>query len=215
MNSVRGTLYTISAPSGAGKTTLVKALAHSDPQVRVSVSHTTRPKRDGEIEGVDYHFVDSVTFDSMVVDDAFLEYATVFGNCYGTSKNWVIDELQAGHDVILEIDWQGAQQAHQWLAQDLKVSGVGIFILPPSLAVLRQRLTDRGQDDAGVIVSRMEEAVEEMSHYDQADFLLVNDNLEIALEELASIFRVQRLSLQAKQHQHHDLLAELLSGAGQ
>lgn len=210
MNSVRGTLYTISAPSGAGKTTLVKALANSDPQVRVSVSHTTRTKREGETEAADYHFVDSRTFDSMVLDNAFLEYATVFGNRYGTSKKWVINELQAGHDVILEIDWQGAQQAHQWLAHDHNVSGVGIFILPPSMAVLRQRLNDRGQDDASVIASRMEEAMEEMSHYDQADFLIVNNVLETAIEQLASIFRVHRLSLTAQQYKHHSLLDELL-----
>jgi guanylate kinase len=214
MNSVRGTLYTISAPSGAGKTTLVKALAGADKRVRVSVSHTTRPKRAGEIEGSDYHFVDAVEFDAMIADGAFLEYATVFGNCYGTSKSWVIEELQTGHDVILEIDWQGAQQAHQWLLQDHGVSGIGIFILPPSLAVLSQRLTDRGQDDAGVIASRMKAAVEEMSHYDQADFLLVNDDLNTALAELASIFHVQRLSLPSQKNKYHDLIAELLPEGG-
>ncbi|NNL57392.1 MAG: guanylate kinase, partial [Pseudomonadales bacterium] len=141
-------LYTVSAPSGAGKTSLVKALIESDPDICVSVSHTTRVQRPGEQHGVNYHFIDAAEFSSMVAGDAFLEYATVFGNSYGTSKQWVAEQLGAGRDVILEIDWQGAQQVRHWVDSQPGLASRGIFILPPSLDELKRRLTGRGQDEA-------------------------------------------------------------------
>ena len=216
MSAGRGSLFTVSAPSGAGKTSLVKALVAADSQLRVSVSHTTRPMRPGEVDGENYHFVDDGVFDGMVNDDHFLEHAMVFGNAYGTSKLWVNDQLEAGADVILEIDWQGALQARNWLQNDHNEKVIGIFILPPSLDALRQRLTQRGQDEDGVISSRMAAAVDEISHYGQADYLVVNDDFDIALADLVAIVRGSRLQLAAQRHNHEALLADLLAaGADQ
>ncbi|MEC8427384.1 MAG: guanylate kinase, partial [Pseudomonadota bacterium] len=155
-----GTLYTVSAPSGAGKTSLVKALIENLSDIQVSVSHTTRAMRPGEQDGVNYHFVDRDQFVAMVNDNAFLEHAEVFGNMYGTSTQWVKDTLAQGTDVILEIDWQGAQQVRKLMPEV-----VSLFILPPSREELRRRLTGRGQDDESVIDGRMQEAISEMSHY--------------------------------------------------
>ncbi|WP_101758574.1 guanylate kinase [Oceanicoccus sp. KOV_DT_Chl] len=203
----QGKLYTVSAPSGAGKTSLVKALIDSSDRVLVSVSHTTRPMRPGEVDGVNYHFVDRPQFESMLAQQAFLEHAQVFGNFYGTSRHWVQETLDAGNDVILEIDWQGAEQVKKVLPKT-----VAIFILPPSKAALKERLTNRGQDDEAVIQGRMAEAANEMSHYQLGDFLVINDDFNTALAELQSILATANpeLSLQQQCERHKDLLQELL-----
>ncbi len=204
--TTHGNLYTISAPSGAGKTSLVKALVESLQGLQVSVSHTTRSMRPGEEDGVNYHFVDHQQFKQMLSENAFLEHAEVFGNYYGTSKHWVAETLASGTDVILEIDWQGAAQV-----AELMPGTISIFILPPSKAALRERLTNRGQDDESVINQRMAEAVSEMSHYSEADFLIINDDFDTALTELIAIFRGMRLRQARQQQRHHALLQELLS----
>lgn len=210
MASVRGNLFTVSAPSGAGKTSLVQALLANDKKLAVSVSHTTRAIRPGEVDGVNYHFVALEQFQTMVSENDFLEHATVFGNAYGTSKIWVNEQLERGVDVILEIDWQGALQAHDWLCESQGAAGIGIFILPPSLEALSARLNHRGQDDSVVIASRMEAAVDEISHYEQADYLVINDDFEVALADLESIIRAVRLGLASQQQQYSGLLADLL-----
>ncbi|MCP3908817.1 MAG: guanylate kinase [Oceanicoccus sp.] len=204
--TTRAKLYTISAPSGAGKTSLVSALIDSTQQVRVSVSHTTRAMRPGEQDGVNYHFVSHDAFKSMLTEQAFLEHAEVFGNYYGTSREWVEQTLNAGDDVILEIDWQGAQQIKKLMPETL-----AIFIMPPSQATLRERLTNRGQDDKAVIDKRMAEAVSEMSHYEQGDFLVINDDFNTALADLQAILRSSRLALEPQKQRHQDLLKDLLS----
>jgi guanylate kinase len=201
-----GNLFTISAPSGAGKTSLVNALLPTLAQVQVSVSHTTRAMRPGEVEGVNYHFVDTSKFLHMLEQGDFLEAAEVFGNRYGTSQRWVQETLANGIDVILEIDWQGAQQVRR-----LMPDTVSIFILPPSRNALEQRLNGRGQDSAAVIAQRMSAAIDEMSHYPEADYLIVNDDFQIALQELRAIFVAQRLQLTRQQTRHEVLLRELLS----
>lgn len=201
-----GTLYTVSAPSGAGKTSLVGALVKSNPEVCVSISHTTRPMRPGEVDGVNYNFVDHATFERMLGEGAFLEHARVFSNLYGTSQQWVVDTLKQGIDVILEIDWQGAQQVRK-----LMPDTVSLFILPPSLACLRQRLTGRGQDDISVIEARMAEAISEMSHYLEADYLIINDDFTTALAQFQALITSQHLRLLRQVERHSDLLKELLS----
>lgn len=203
-----GCLYIVSAPSGAGKTSLVNALVQNLDGVRVSVSHTTRPPRAGEQEGVNYHFVSTAEFERMLGEGAFLESAEVFGNRYGTSQHWVEQTLAAGTDVILEIDWQGGRQVRK-----LMPAATTIFILPPSRAALEERLTRRGQDDAAVIAGRMAQAVAEMSHYGEADFLVINDDFATALAELRAILIAQRLRLSRQALRHQTLLADLLSGA--
>ncbi|MCK7597965.1 guanylate kinase [Microbulbifer sp. CAU 1566] len=200
-----GTLYTVSAPSGAGKTSLVKALIENDSQVTVSVSHTTRPMRPGEIDGINYHFVDRDSFVSMLGDCAFLEHAQVFENFYGTSKAWVEETLASGRDVILEIDWQGAAQVRKQMPET-----VGIFILPPSQQALLERLTGRGQDDQSVIDKRMAQAISEMSHYVETDYLIINDDFTTALAELQAIMVAERQRLSRQQEQHSGLLQSLL-----
>ena len=204
--SATGTLYIISAPSGAGKTSLVKALIDAMPQVRVSVSHTTRPMRPGEVEGVNYHFVEREQFILMLERSEFLEHAEVFGNLYGTSQRWMEQTLAEGFDLILEIDWQGAQQVRRLMPQ-----AQAIFILPPSQEALRQRLTNRGQDSDEIIERRMREAVNEMSHYLEYDFLVINDDFAHALEDLKSIFRANQLQQKTQQLRHTHLLRELLA----
>ena len=204
--SVKGTLYIVSAPSGAGKTSLVKALLKQDQQVRVSVSHTTRDMRPGEQDGVDYNFVAMETFDGLIAQKQFLEYADVFTNKYGTSQVWVDAELDKGIDVILEIDWQGAEQVRQ-----LMPDAVSIFILPPSQDELRKRLTGRGQDDASVIDLRMSQAVSEMEHYPEFDYVVINDDFDMALVQLQSILTTQRLKRDVQCVRHADLLNDLLS----
>ncbi len=201
-----GTLYTVSAPSGAGKTSLVSALVKSNPEVCVSVSHTTRPMRPGEINGINYHFVDHATFEKMLSEDAFLEHARVFSNLYGTSQKWVEDTLRQGIDVILEIDWQGAQQVRK-----LMPNIVSLFILPPSLACLRQRLTGRGQDAESVIDARMAEALSEMSHYVEADYLIINDDFTTALAQFQALITSQHLRLTRQVQKYTSLIQELLA----
>ena len=200
-----GTLYTVSAPSGAGKTSLVKALVESDSQVTVSVSHTTRPMRPGETDGINYHFVDRDAFIQMLGESAFLEHAQVFENYYGTSRAWVDETLASGRDVILEIDWQGAAQVRK-----LKPETVGIFILPPSQQALQERLTGRGQDEQAVIDKRMAQAINEMSHYVEADYLIINDDFTHALAELRAVLVAERQRLNRQQERHSALLQSLL-----
>lgn len=201
-----GTLYTVSAPSGAGKTSLVNALIERSPGLRVSVSHTTRPMRPGEEDGINYHFVSRERFLDMLEQTEFLEHAEVFGNLYGTSQTWVKQQLADGIDVILEIDWQGAQQVKRLLPDTRS-----IFILPPSRATLQQRLNSRGQDDSAIIAARMAEAVEEMSHYVEGDFLIINNDFEQALGELQAVISCQRLRISRQQQALEPLLHELLN----
>ena len=200
-----GTLYTLSAPSGAGKTSLVAALAEGSTTIKVSVSHTTRPRRPGEIDGENYHFVSEADFDKMLDRAEFLEHATVFGNSYGTSKAWVEQQLANGIDVILEIDWQGAQQIKRQLPQCL-----AIFILPPSLEALQQRLTTRGLDNDEIIAKRMAAALEEMSHYHESDYLIINDVFATALAELQTIMAAQHLRTEQQRAVQAKLLTALL-----
>jgi guanylate kinase len=205
-NSSQGTLYTISAPSGAGKTSLVNALIEQDPSIQVSISHTTRTIRPGELNGVNYHFVDQTDFLAMLGQADFLEHARVFDNYYGTSQQWVEETLAKGLDVILEIDWQGAAQVGK-----LMPDAIAIFILPPSKMALERRLTGRGQDSPAIIDKRMSEAQSEMSHYIEADYIVINDNFDTALVELKAIFLAQRNSLAQQQLAQQSLLQELLS----
>lgn len=201
-----GTLYTVSAPSGAGKTSLVSALIKSSQDLCVSISHTTRAMRPGEENGVNYHFVSDADFMAMLDRTEFLEHARVFGNLYGTSQLWVEEQLAGGTDVILEIDWQGAQQVKRLIPSTLAV-----FILPPSRLTLLQRLTARGQDDPSIIDGRMAEAVEEMSHYLESDFLVVNDDFDQALAELQAIVTSQRLTTDHQRQALGELLDDLLA----
>ena len=191
----------VSAPSGAGKTSLLKALLEQDEMIHVSVSFTTRPQRPGEVDGEDYHFVDQETFLQMVNEGAFLEHAHVFDNYYGTNCDEVIAQLEQGYDVMLEIDWQGARQIRSNLSYT-----VCIFILPPSEEVLLQRLTSRGQDDAEVIERRMRDARAEISHYPEYDYLVVNDDFTHAMEGLRAIITAERLR---QEHQIDELRQQL------
>lgn len=202
----KGTLYIISAPSGAGKTTLVQSLLDELEDVVVSVSHTTRAKRKGEVDGVDYHFVDREKFESMIEAGVFLEHARVFDNYYGTSRQHIQEQLLLGKDVILEIDWQGARQIRQLVTDCLT-----IFILPPGIDVLRERLRGRGQDDDAVIERRMRDAASEMSHYGEFDYIVINDKFERAHKELTAIFISNRMLKDYQQQKHADLLAALLT----
>lgn len=203
-----GTLYIISAPSGAGKTSLVDALVRNMHDLKVSVSHTTRPQRPGEIDGTHYHFVDAETFQRMVQAGEFLEHAEVFGNLYGTSKARVLEDLAAGTDVILEIDWQGGQQARLAVPDS-----VSIFILPPSRSELERRLRSRNQDSDDVIAKRMQEAVKEMSRFREYDYVLVNDTFDYALTDLKAILRARRLRCDAQMQRLGRRVNELLSGS--
>ncbi len=203
--SKKGILYILSAPSGAGKTSLVKSLVSDLPFIRVSVSHTTRPMRPGEEDGVNYHFTARDRFQEMINQGDFFEFAEVFGNFYGTSQAWVQDTLAEGYDLILEIDWQGAQQIRRLMPE-----ARSIFILPPSQAALRERLQNRGQDNSDVIENRMRQAVNEMSHYVEFDYLIINDDFNQALAELKAIFTANQLVLNKQQSKHTELLRELL-----
>lgn len=196
-----GKLYIISAPSGAGKTSLVKQLREDVDKLVVSVSHTTRTMRNGEKHGSDYFFVSVDEFKAMIEAQAFLEHAQVFDNFYGTAQKTVEDNLAQGLDVILEIDWQGAQQVRNMLSQS-----ISIFILPPSIDVLKQRLQNRGQDTEETIARRMRDAVTEMSHYPEFDYLIVNDDFTTALHQLKSIVIANR----QLQHRQQQLLSPLL-----
>ncbi len=201
-----GTLYIVSAPSGAGKTSLMKALLESTDDLCLSVSFTTRPMRPGEVDGEDYNFVDVATFRTMIADGGLLEYADVFGNYYGTSRQWVESQLAQGVDVILEIDWQGAEQVRG------KASGcVGIFIFPPSRQELEKRLRGRGQDSDEVIARRLGEAVTEMRQYESYDYVVVNDEFDVALRDLQAIVRARRQRLEVQRHRYASMIGELLS----
>lgn len=204
--SAPGTLFIVSAPSGAGKTSLVNALVERDARIRISVSHTTRAQRPGEQDGRDYRFTDRETFMDMVSDGRFLEHAEVFGNLYGTSSDWVENTLAGGEDVVLEIDWQGAAQVRR-----LRPEATAVFILPPSLATLAERLRQRGQDDEGVITERLAGAQEEMTHYAEFDYLVVNDQFETALEDLQAIVRARRLRQDRQDVALEAALRDLLS----
>jgi len=202
-----GTLYVVAAPSGAGKTSLVNALVERDPDVVLSVSHTTRPPRPGEHDGVHYHFVSDRDFQAMVRAGEFLEHADVFGKRYGTGRRQVVAALEDGRDVILEIDWQGARQVREAMP-----GSVGIFILPPSREELVRRLTGRGQDSEDVIARRMAEAHEELSHHGEFDVLIVNDDFDRALADLTAVVRSGRLSRERQRRRHAALIASLLDG---
>jgi len=201
-----GKLYIISAPSGAGKTSLVKQLVADLDGLTVSVSHTTRKMRPGEAHGQDYYFVSVAEFQAMQEEQAFLEHAQVFDNFYGTAQQTVEENLNRGLDVVLEIDWQGAEQIKKLLPDSLS-----IFILPPSTEVLFERLRNRGQDGEEIIARRMRDAVTEMRHYDEFDYLVVNDVFEQALTELKSIIIANRLTKQRQLHNLRPLLTSLLS----
>ena len=201
-----GTLFIVSAPSGAGKTSLVAELLEGDPELHLSISHTTRPRRPKETAGVNYHFVDKAAFEKMIAEDAFVEYASVFGNYYGTSKAAIAEPLAAGQDVLLEIDWQGAA-----LVRDVHPEAVSIFIVPPSQEALRERLQGRAQDDPEVIESRLAEARTEMQHYDEFDYLVVNDNFAVALEELRAIVLAERCRVSTRAARNSALIASLLN----
>lgn len=200
----KGTLYVISAPSGAGKTSLVGALLERDSLLGVSVSHTTRPMRPGEVDGVNYHFVSRSEFEAMISEGQFLEHASVFGNYYGTSQVWVEQTLAAGRDVILEIDWQGAVQVRR-----LITDCVSIFIAPPSPEVLRERLTGRGTDSPEVVERRLREAREECQHAQEFDYLVVNDHFDEALRQLHAIVTTQRLRIEVQEVRYRSLLSAL------
>ncbi|MCG7954196.1 MAG: guanylate kinase [Candidatus Thiodiazotropha taylori] len=201
-----GTLYILSAPSGAGKTSLLKALRQQDGALQVSISHTTRPMRPGEEDGKDYHFISQALFQEMIGAAAFLEHAEVFGNFYGTSESEVRAKLDAGQDTVLEIDWQGAQQVRKRFPD-----AVSIFILPPSPEALYERLSARGQDSEAVIQGRMQQAVSEMSHYAEFDYLVINDDFDTALAELAAIVSARRLRLVSQSERHSEQISALLT----
>jgi guanylate kinase len=198
-------LFIIAAPSGCGKTSLVKALIEKVDNLCVSVSHTTRAQRPGEEHGKNYFFVSKEDFNEISNNDGFIESAQVFDNYYGSAKQTVKDLLKQGQDVILEIDWQGAQQVKQSF-----IDAIGIFILPPSISALEDRLTDRGQDDQSIIDRRMKDAVSEMQHFDEFDYLVINDDFNIALNDLTHIIYTQRLSLAQQTQQQQDLLKQLI-----
>jgi guanylate kinase len=198
-----GVLYIVSAPSGAGKTSLVKALLKTDPAIRLSVSYTTRAPRPGETDGRDYHFVGRHQFEAMLAEGEFLEHAEVYGNFYGTSKGSIARDLNAGHDILLEIDWQGAEQVKQHFPQS-----ASIFILPPSFNTLRTRLLGRGQDSEEVIERRLAAAAHDVAHAGAFDYIIVNDDFDHALQDLVAITRSIRLEAVRQLHRHAALFDE-------
>ena len=200
-----GNLFVVAAPSGAGKTTLVRLLLEQESRVHLSISYTTRGPRPGEENGREYHFVDNVEFQAMIARHEFLEWAEVHGNFYGTSQKWIADQLAAGHDVLLEIDWQGAQQVRELFPQ-----AIGIFILPPSMEELTRRLTGRGTDSAEVIARRLAAAQAEMRHVGEFDYVIINDQLAQALEELRAVVRASRLSFGVQRVRHAALFERLI-----
>ena len=205
MAQTRGNLFILSAPSGAGKSSLINALLKKHADMKVSVSHTTRAPRPGEENGVHYHFASTDEFKALIAKDDFFEWAQVFDNYYGTSKQAIESQLDAGIDVFLDIDWQGAQQVRK-----IMPSVQTIFILPPSKAELEQRLNNRGQDSADVIASRMAKAQSETSHFNEYDFVIVNDDFDTALGDIETIVMAQRLTLSAQEIRNKKLLNDLL-----
>lgn len=202
----KGRLIVISAPSGAGKTTLVSTLVQAIPNLKLSISHTTRPIRPGEQDGINYYFVSEEDFKNLLDSRDFLEYAKVYDHFYGTSKVWVDEQLNKGSDIILEIDWQGAQQ----IKAMFKNEAIFIYILPPSLEILKERLTKRAQDNQEVIKKRLSKAREDISHYKEFDYLVVNDNLQTATNELIAIVSSLRLSIEKQKENLKGLIEELL-----
>ena len=194
---MNGSLFIVSSPSGGGKTSLVRALLEAEPEVRLSVSYTTRAARPDEVDGLDYHFVSPTVFERMLEAGEFLESAVIYGNRYATSQNWIERERAEGHDVLLEIDWQGAQQVRRLMRQV-----VSIFVLPPSLEVLESRLKDRGQDSAEVVARRLAAARDEISHVSEYDYVIINEDFDRAALDLRSIIRAERLTA-ARQLDHH------------
>lgn len=201
-----GTLFIVSAPSGAGKTSLLAQLVPGSQHLRLSVSHTTRAPREGEQNGVHYHFVNVDDFRELTGDGAFLESAEVFGNFYGTSEQAIRDQLQQGFDVILEIDWQGAEQVRKRIPD-----AISVFILPPSVEALRERLSGRGQDSEEIIDGRMRLARNEMSHYGEYDYLVFNDDFDVALSQLRAIFVANRLKTDHVTRENTEKLQALLA----
>ena len=199
-----GCLFVLAAPSGGGKTRLTRELLIREPGIRLSVSYTTRPPRPGEQDGVHYHFVDEAKFMALKSAGEFLEHAFVHGNWYATSATWLKEQVGAGHDVLLEIDWQGAAQVRKLIA-----SSVSIFILPPSLALLEERLRKRGQDSKAVIARRLEAAREEMRHCGDFDYVIMNQDFARAVDDLSAIVRAARLTAPRQQIRHARLIAEL------
>ena len=213
MVQLLGNLFILSAPSGAGKSSLIKALlekhrvsaSKASADMKVSVSHTTREPRPGEVNGEHYHFVTRVEFEALIEDGVFFEYAEVFGNYYGTSRLTIEETLSKGIDVFLDIDWQGARQVKQQLPD-----AIGIFILPPSIEVLRSRLDSRGQDSESVIAGRMQKAKDEMRHFDEFDYVLINDDFESALSAFESIVFAHRQRLDNQKLRNHSLIDALI-----
>ncbi len=200
-----GQLYVISAPSGAGKTSLISSLLHTVDNLVMSISYTTRAPRALETHGIDYFFVSDIEFKEMQAEQLFLEQAQVFKYHYGTSKEWVEKTLAKGKDIVLELDWQGHRSI-----KALYPDAMGIFILPPSKETLAHRLNGRGQDDPEVILHRMQQASDEISHYNEYDYIIVNHDLKIATEEVASIIQAARLSLSRQQIEQAELITSLL-----
>ena len=195
----------LSSPSGAGKTTITKKIQQKYQNFKISVSHTTRKPRSNEVDGVDYYFTSNEEFKKLIKDNKFYEYAKIFDNYYGTSKQAIEEQLAAGIDVFLDIDWQGARQVRE-IMDDVKT----IFILPPSKQELEQRLNNRGQDSAEIIAGRMAQAQSETSHYNEYDYVVVNDDFDTALRDLETIVIAQRLRLKAQTTRHQTLINELL-----
>jgi len=198
---MNGILFIISSPSGGGKTSLVKALLEAEPGMRLSVSYTTRPPRPGEVHGRAYHFVTLPEFERLLETGEFLENAVIYGNRYGTSRKWIEREQAGGHDVLLEIDWQGAQQVRR-----LMRNVVSIFILPPSPEVLESRLMGRGQDSAEVVRKRLAAARDEISHASEYDYVIINDEFNRAALDLRSIVRAERLKIARQFARHSNLI---------
>jgi guanylate kinase len=196
-----GNLFIVCAPSGAGKTSLVNALLDREPDIELSVSYTTRVPREGEIDGRDYHFVSREQFLEMAASGDFLESAEVHGNLYGTSQAWIEARMQEGRDIVLEIDWQGAQQVRRLISQ-----AVGVFILPPGLDALHRRLTARGKDTNAVIERRLANAREEIGHVGEFDYVIINQTFDVAVVDLVSIVRATRLKVDAQLARHRDLI---------
>lgn len=204
---MRGTLFIVSAPSGAGKSSVVNAALARDPKIALSISFTSRQPRPGERHAEHYNFVDKATFESMIDDGDFFEYAVVHGDFKGTAKQSVEPQLASGRDVLLEIDWQGARQVRS------KMPGaISIFILPPSRDALELRMRNRGQDSEDVIAQRLAAARDEMSHYGEFDYLIVNEHFAVAVDEMCSIFTASRLRREQQVARHQPLISELLSG---
>jgi guanylate kinase len=203
-STTAGHLYIVTAPSGAGKTTLVRLLLENDPGIRLSISSTTRSPRTGEQDGREYHFVSVPDFLDKIERGDFLEWAEVHGNYYGTSKRWIEAEIAAGRDVLLEIDWQGAQQVRKFFP-----AAIGVFILPPSMEELARRLSGRGTDAAEVVSRRLAAARDEMRHVSEFDYVIINDDLQQALDDLLSVARASRLHYASQCQRHTRLFASL------